>query len=193
MAHNSSFKHLRSHGSAACIDQVEVIDSWPGNQKARDAVPCVLSYNGVPKKVLAWGASVKNDHIYQVEPYGLLTKQERPALVPEKTAVQVASDFISQVVEYVSRFTADKYRESVVENQPICHVFIIPDTFKNNADTSLQRAAAMVSRVKEFTVITEFEALASLSATYFRAPMGLGSRFLGNKKKYFAYISLSHW
>lgn len=175
---------------ARSADNVQVIKSWPSsNFSYTDKTPSVIAYNTNPP---TWGGNVKDRDKPQVAHFKLglqansgthylrrsgraetatalafLEPNWRHPQLPEKTALDFASDYLSCVHKYVKDvFFPRQFGSVFLRNQQFSYVITVPAIWKDSAK-ALTRQAATRAGIPEakLELITEPEAAALYCAT----------------------------
>lgn len=184
--------HLLGGDPSEVADNVKVMKAWPNtNLSYQDKTPSVISYNTQPP---TWGGSVKIRDKPQVTHFKLglqpdagehyfgrsnfQTSNARSTLaflepnwkhpqLPQKTALDFASDYLKYVHSYVKDvFFPRQFGNVFLRNQQVSYVITVPAIWKDSAK-SLTRQAAVRAGIpaQNLELITEPEAAALYCAT----------------------------
>ena len=191
-------------------DNVVVIKSWP-NGTSLEKIPTLLSYKSNPganASNVTWGAKVKpldnpriayfklgleqgvEEHYRsrrgstgKLQPLGgyLNDYNWHHPLLPEKKAVDYASDYLTAVCDHIMKESLIKhFGKEFLKNQQISYVLTVPAIWSDKAKDLTKQAAyrAGIQR-RNLVLITEPEAAALYCATLCKeVDLDVGDRFL---------------
>jgi molecular chaperone DnaK (HSP70) len=199
---------------AKIAEHIEVLKRWPGaGAIATEKTPSVLAYDSDFTKVVAWGASVTEQHKNKFAHFKLLL--HRPSSIAEgapmdtyakeiqtgslhssslprgKTAVDVCADYFRQLYQYIQLILQNTYGEKFLSQQTLSYIITVPALWSDRSKALTLRAANEGGFSGKVTLVTEPEAAAVYCATLCdEVDLQIGSKFLGTSFETIANISL---
>lgn len=158
-------------------DSLLTFDRWPGGQKqTSEKVPTEIVYDD-RSKVKKWGYQVaSNDRRIRCVKLLLEHGQELPSWVDKedleeqlarhhKTAIQVVSDYLSEMREFVIKALTKRYGPVMLSMTPIEYVLTVPAVWSHAAKDATMTAAKTAGMGQTLRMISEPEAAAIYALT----------------------------